>query len=226
MRGHTVTCYSVLFWHLITYSILDWTNLYLFWHSLSSPCSSLYFVVSCPHSQAASSLGDGPALDVTIHPCCYWAMTQGGNRWRRGCQLLMLKTTLASCNALHLWICPLQSFAPIPIPTADYSPLNIHTLTLTHLDFFFSSSLSQRFISTRFHPPGGRRQEHELVHQSACSQGKPWSWVSLVRDYSFFHTSSSSFHCLKSQVFLFPSFNIHSSLYPWIFLHSPPFCPH
>lgn len=34
MRGHTVTCYSVLFWHLITYSILDWTNLYLFWQSL------------------------------------------------------------------------------------------------------------------------------------------------------------------------------------------------
>lgn len=95
--------------------------------------------------------GMAPQLDAATHPCCYWAMTQGGHRWRKRCQWLVLKKTNASWNALSLNLPSPVGHPSFLIPTAQSPPFNIHTLMLTRLDFFPSSRLSQRFIPTRFH---------------------------------------------------------------------------
>lgn len=126
---------------------------------------------------------------------------------------------------------PSPDICPNPSPQSWLSSLNtsIHTSLHSHphpdTQGFFSSSLSQRLIPTRFHPVVERGQEHELISLLLAKEspylGEP-SLRLLLLPYLSFLFSLSEKSCLSS----FLSFNLHSSLYPWVLSAFSPFCPH
>lgn len=108
----------------------------------------------------------------------------------------------------HSWLSSLKHSHPHPDPSGFL--------------FFFRSV--PKVHSNQISPCGGKGVG-TWTHQSTSSQGKPWSRWALCEiapsSIPPFLISLSEKSCLS----IFPSFSLHSSLYPWVFLPSP-FCPH
>lgn len=82
--------------------------------------------------------GVAQRLDCINYPCCYWARTQGGHRWRRWHQLGVLKRlSLVKYTRGHKFHSPVSPTPP-PTPIADCPSLDLCTLWLTCLGFLFS----------------------------------------------------------------------------------------
>lgn len=147
----------------------------------------------------------------TTH-CCYWAMTQGGDRWRRWRQLLVLKDSSLRNTLLSINLPSLVRTPTSLSPTTNGLPLNSQTLPSG--DFFCPSRLSQRFIATRFHhrKPWGTKWAGTQTGQSASSPGQFGSQASAVRYSSSSHLFPPSPHCLIQLPPTFLSFNFYFSL--------------
>lgn len=150
-------------------------------------------------------------------------MTQGGNRWRRGCQLPMLKKLLASCITRHLKISPLQSVAPVITPTADCPPLNHSYPHPDPCGFLFFTGVP-KIHSNQISPqePGGRKEAGTRTHQYSFSQGNPpprWAQserflllrphlpflICLKKSSFYFSFLQSSFFTLSTSLCSFPT---------------------